>query len=66
VALVIFVPFFDHWKVNGPVPDGAVLKVAGEPGQFVSEVKAVADTLVKTVSDAQLVALVQNPVTWTQ
>jgi hypothetical protein len=60
---VIFVPFFDHWKLNGPVPEGEVLKVAGVPGQLVSEVKAVAVVLASTVNVAQLVKLVQKPAT---
>jgi hypothetical protein len=48
------------------VPEGIVLKVASVPGQFVSEVSGVADVLVRTVRVAQLVTLVQKPVTWTQ
>jgi hypothetical protein len=43
-----------------------VLNKAGEPGQLVSEVRAVALVLASTANVAQLVALVQNPVTWTQ
>ena len=43
-----------------------MLNVAGVPGQLTSEVKAVAEVLVRTVSEAQLVTLVQAPVTWTQ
>ncbi len=48
------------------MPEATVLKVAGVPGQLTSEVKAVAEVLVRTVSEAQFVTLVQAPVTWTQ
>jgi hypothetical protein len=43
-----------------------VLKLAGDPGQLVSQVTGVADVFVKTVSVAQLVTLVHTPVTCTQ
>jgi hypothetical protein len=62
----MLVPFRVHWNVNGPVPVGVVLKVAGVPGQFVSETRAVAEAFSSTVSVAQLVTLVQNPATRTQ
>jgi hypothetical protein len=52
--------------VNGPVPEGEVLKLASVLGQLVSEVSAIAEVLVRTVRVAQLVTLVQKPVTWTQ
>ncbi len=52
--------------MNGPVPEAAVLNVAGVPGQLTREVRAVAEVLVRTVNEAQLVTLVQAPVTWTQ
>ncbi len=48
------------------MPEATVLKVAGVPGQLTSEFRAVAEVLVRTVSEAQLVTLVQAPVTWTQ
>jgi len=31
----MFVPFLDHWKLNGPVPAADVLKMAVVPGQLV-------------------------------
>ncbi len=65
VALRIFVPFLVHWNANGPVPEGVVLNEAGVPGQLVSEVNAVAEVAGRTVRAAQLVVLVQKPVTWT-
>ncbi len=43
-----------------------VPKVANVPGHLTREVRAVAAVLVRTVSEAQLVTLVQAPVTWTQ
>jgi hypothetical protein len=49
--------------VNGAVPEGVVLKVAGVPGQLVREVRAVAEVLSRTVRVAQLVMLEQAPVT---
>ena len=52
--------------MNGPVPEATVPKNAGAPGQLVNEVSSVADVLVKTVSVAQLVTLVQKPATCTQ
>jgi hypothetical protein len=36
------------------------------PGQLTNEASAVADVLVNTVRVAQLVTLVQKPLTWTQ
>ena len=66
VAPAILEPFFVHWNVNGPVPDGVVLKLALVPGQRTSEVNAVADVAVFTVRVAQLVTLPQEPVTMTQ
>ena len=48
------------------MPPAVVLKLAGTPGQLVSEVKAVADVLVSTVSVAHLGTLVQKPLTCTQ
>ncbi len=62
----MFVPFFVHWYANGPVPDATVLKETGVPGQLIKEVRAAADVLARTVSVAQLVTLVQKPVTWMQ
>jgi hypothetical protein len=52
--------------VNGPVPEGTVLNVAGVPGQFVNEISALAEVFASTVNEAQFVTLVQLPVTWTQ
>ena len=43
-----------------------MLKRAGVPGQLVSETNGLAEVLVSTVSVAQLVTLVHEPVTWTQ
>jgi hypothetical protein len=48
------------------VPDATVLNAAGDPGQLVSEVNAVAEVPARTVSIAQFVTLVQAPVTMTQ
>src|ERR1041385_4590107 len=62
----MFVPFLVHRKLNGPVPLGTVLKLAGVPRQIASGVNAVALVLVSTVSEAQLVTLVQRPVISTQ
>jgi hypothetical protein len=66
VALLIGEPFIVHWYVKGPVPEATVAKLAGVPGQFVSDVNGVADALTRTVSVPQLVTLVHAPVTWTQ
>ena len=49
--------------MNGPVPEATVVNEAGVPGQLTSEVRAVAEVFVRTVSEAQLVTLVQAPVT---
>ena len=48
------------------MPEATVLNEAGVPGQLVNEVKLEAEVLVRTVSDAQLVTLLQLPVTCTQ
>ena len=58
-------PSFSHTKLNGPVPEGVVLKVAVEPGQLLRLVKAVAVTLVSTVKIALLVTLPHAPLTVT-
>ncbi len=52
--------------MNGPVPEAMVLNEARVPGQLTSEARAVAEVLVRTVNEAQLVTLVQALVTWTQ
>jgi len=54
-----------HTKLNGPLPEGVVLKRAGVPGQFVALARGVAPTLVKTVKVALLVTLPQAPLTST-
>ena len=58
-------PSLRQTKLNGPVPEGVVLKVAVVPGQLVKLVKEVAVTLVRTVKVALLVTLPQEPVTVT-
>ena len=48
------------------MPEGTVLNDAGVPGQLVKDVKLEDEVLVRTVSEAQLVTLLQLPVTCTQ
>src|SRR6266478_67650 len=59
-------PALAHWKLNGPVPWGAVLKLTVSPGQLVSEIKASAVVGTLTVRLAKLVTLLQAPATWTE
>ena len=66
VAPLSVEPSLVHWYVKGPVPEATVLNEACAPGQLVSEVKLEAEVLVSTVSEAQLVTLLQLPVTCTQ
>jgi len=56
---------FRHTKLNGPLPDGTVLKNAVSPGQFVVLLNCVALVLVNTVKLALLVTLPQAPLTVT-
>jgi len=56
---------FRHTKLNGPLPDGVVLKNVASPGQLVVLINCVALTLVKTVKVALLVTLLQAPLTVT-
>jgi len=63
----MFAPPLVHWKLNGPVPEGAPEQnVAEEPGQTDTFVGPVAVVFVKTVKVAQLVTLLQKPETFTQ
>ncbi len=59
-------PSLAHWKLNGPVPCAAVLKLTVSPGQLVcvSSASAVVGTLI--VRLAKLVTLLQAPATWTE
>ena len=66
VAPAIVPPFFRHTKPNGPVPLGAVLKTAVDPGQFVREVSSVVVVVWRIVRLPQFVTLPQAPVTSTQ
>jgi len=56
---------FRHTKLNGPLPEGVVLKTAVSPGQLVALINCVAPTLVNTVKLALLVTLPQAPLTVT-
>ena len=58
-------PSLRQTKLNGPVPEGVVLKVAVVPGQLVRLVNDVALTLVSTVRVALLVTLRHAPLTIT-
>ena len=58
-------PLLRQTKLNGPVPEGVVLKAAVVPGQLVRLVNDVALTLVNTVKVALLVRLPQAPLTAT-
>ena len=66
VAPTIGAPPFVQAYVNGPVPEATVVNVAGDPGHNVKLVNGVAVVLVSTVKVAQLVTLVQKPLTFTQ
>ncbi len=59
-------PFFNQRYVNGPVPDGVVLNWAGLPTLMVWLISGVTLGGARTVRRAQLVTLVQPPVTRTQ
>ena len=66
VAPAIGAPPFVHAYVNGPVPEATVVNVADAPGHNVKLVSGVAVVFVKTTRSAQLVTLVQKPLTFTQ
>src|SRR6266478_6239660 len=59
-------PSLAHWKLNGPVPWGAVLKLTVSPGQLVSDTSASAVVGTLTMRLAKLVTLLQAPVTCTE
>ena len=65
VSRVRTAPSLRHRKLNGPVPEGVVLKAAGVPGQLVTLARGVAATLVNTVKVVLLVTLPQAPLTST-
>ena len=56
---------FRHTKLNGPLPDAVVLKMAVSPGQLVVLINCVALTLVNTVKVPLLVTLPHAPLTVT-
>src|SRR5260370_21473271 len=56
-------PSLAHWKLNGPVPWAAVLKLAVSPGQLVSETKASAVVGTLTVRLAEVGMLFHTPAT---
>src|SRR5437667_146327 len=58
-------PFLRQTKLKGPLPNGAVLKVAVVPGHWVRLVSPVALILVNTLKPAQFVTLPEAALTLT-